>query len=131
MSQSTLIEAWTSAAKQGNVRKLREMLNVLQPYESVNDGFGKHGETTLHIVAQFGCNEVVVLLLDRAASVDSLDDDRRTPLHYAAESGDCEVVKMMLDRGALVGAKDASLDTLLHLAARQNEAEAIVEMLVA
>jgi ankyrin repeat protein len=64
------------------------------------------GLTPLHLAASSGHTNVVVLLLDKGAKIDSTEKDGATPLHFAAQEGCLNAVKLLLDRGASVNARD-------------------------
>ncbi|KDN62992.1 hypothetical protein CSUB01_10458 [Colletotrichum sublineola] len=57
--------------------------------------------------------EVVRMLLDRGADVNSRTDSRQTPLFRAARNGHLEVVQMLLDRGADVNPEEFPNETPL------------------
>jgi ankyrin repeat protein len=66
----------------------------------------REGRTPLAYAAQKGCLEIVKLLIEAGAGVDTTDDNSRwTPLHYAAENQHTEVVAHLLKYGANVNAK--------------------------
>lgn len=65
---------------------------------------------TLHKAAQKGKYEMVKLLLDQGADINSWDEDGRTPLQRASIVPDEKVIQLLLDRGASMGVElmDAS-----------------------
>ena len=64
-----------------------------------NDIYPK-GWTPLHYAAAFGPVEVVQMLLDHGADVNTPDECHWTPLHLAAIWGQLQVVDTLLQRGA-------------------------------
>ena len=58
---------------------------------------------------------VALLLLDRNADVNALDNDHATPLHLASSHGILEVARLLLERGATADAKNVHSQTPLHL----------------
>jgi len=64
------------------------------------------GLTPLHLAASSCHTNVVVLLLDKGAKIDSTEKSGATPLHFAAQEGCLDAVKLLLDRGANVNARD-------------------------
>lgn len=58
---------------------------------------------------------VALLLLDRNADVNALDNDHTTPLHLASSHGILEAARLLLERGATVDAKNVHGQTPLHL----------------
>ena len=59
----------------------------------------------LHVASKWGKSNMVVLLLDHGAELESHTRDGLTPLHCAARSGQDQVVDLLLERGADVQSK--------------------------
>ena len=59
----------------------------------------------LHVASKWGKSNMVVLLLDHGAQLESHTRDGLTPLHCAARSGQDQVVDLLLERGADVQSK--------------------------
>lgn len=98
-----------------------KLLNAVDP---------EFGGTPLHWAAVQGRDNVVKLLLQRGADVNSTNNDTRTPLHLAAASNCSAVVSLLLDNGAVVNCKYKDGNTPLHLCAA-NAHQAIVPLLLA
>ena len=64
------------------------------------DHIYQSGRTALHYAALSGHIEVVKVLVERGAAINTTDHADRTVLHEVALSGHVEVVKVLLDRGA-------------------------------
>jgi cytohesin len=78
-----------------------------------NDGW-----TPLHLAAQIGDTEMIVLLLANKADIEAKSQNlRSTPLHVAAQHGQTAAVKLLLERGASTQAKDRQGKTAWDLAA--------------
>jgi len=60
----------------------------------------EHGRTSLHLAAQYGTPETVLMLLDIGENIETRDRDGNTPLHTAAQYGTPETVLVLLDAGA-------------------------------
>src|SRR5262249_27403867 len=62
----------------------------------------------MYAVTGSGCDEVVELLVDLGANIDSRDRGGMTALNWAASNGDAQLVALLLRRGAKpnVGAGD-------------------------
>ena len=60
------------------------------------------GSTSLHEAAERGQIEMMTLLLDNGADIESQNNRGFTPLFSAAKSGKLEAVKLLLERGANV-----------------------------
>jgi ankyrin repeat protein len=74
------------------------------------------GDTPLHSAAQGGYTEIVQLLLNNGAVVDSTNESQQTPLHYASAFRQKEVIQLLLDAGANVNTKEKNGYTPLTLA---------------
>lgn len=59
----------------------------------------------MHVAAKWGKVNMVSLLLDKGANIESKTRDGLTPLHCAARSGHEQVVDMLLERGAPISSK--------------------------
>lgn len=64
------------------------------------------GLTPLHLAAENCHTNVVALLLDRGAAINTVAKDKATPLHLAAQEGCTDVVALLLARGARVNERD-------------------------
>lgn len=54
----------------------------------------------MHIAARLGNTDIVGILLQHGAVVDSMTKDSYTALHIAAKEGQEEVASLLLDHGA-------------------------------
>lgn len=72
----------------------------------------KPGWTPLHYAAAIGNNEIVRMLLDKAAYIDAESPNKTTPLMMAARGGHIMTVKLLHDEGA-----DATLKNELDMTA--------------
>ena len=71
----------------------------------------------LHIAASQGHSQIVQILLDHGASIDSVDGKHATPLHYAADKGQAGMVKLLLESGANPNAVNSDLESPCMVAA--------------
>jgi ankyrin repeat protein len=65
------------------------------------------GWSPLNIACLEGHKEIVQLLLENDADVNSINKDGETPLHLASVVGHTEIVKLLLKNGAAVNVKDS------------------------
>jgi len=73
---------------------------------------------------------MIKLLLERGASVESMDNSGQTPLSFAAKNGREAVVRLLLATGRVeVDAKDKSGQTPLSRAVEKGH-EAVIKLLV-
>ena len=64
------------------------------------------GTTTLHTAAREGDAELVRLLIERGATVDTKTREGLTPLHKAIMYNQTPVVQLLLDKGANVETRE-------------------------
>lgn len=80
---------------------LSEFKNILAQHKGSVDFFDENGMTALQHASYKGNKEMVQLLLDRGADVNSGKHEYNyTALHFGALSGNSEVCKLLLDAGA-------------------------------
>jgi len=75
------------------------------------------GATPLHIAAAYGHDDVMKLLLENGANVNSIAEDaeRGTPLHWAVRTQRLETVKILVEAGADINVQDRNGRTPLDL----------------
>lgn len=74
--------------------------SLLDPPLDVNAKFPILGSSPLILAAAKGHHEMVGLLLDRGAHINTSDSSGWTPLHAAIYGGHADVVQLLLERGA-------------------------------
>ena len=84
----------------------------------------QHNITPIHVAAKWGKANMVALLLDKGANLESKTRDGLTPLHCAARSGHENVVDMMVQRGAPISAKTKNGLAPLHMASQGDHVDA-------
>ena len=83
----------------------------------------------LHVLAYWGLDEILPLLLGKGIDINSQDSYGATALQLAAKHGHKSVVWLLLKNGANVNTENKSGETALHWAAR-NGHTTIVELLL-
>ncbi|NUM53271.1 MAG: ankyrin repeat domain-containing protein [Candidatus Hydrogenedentes bacterium] len=119
---TALLAIWLSGCQQsihdaglkGDVALARRMLDAKPELLHARNTLGK---TALHQSLTGGNDEIVTLLVERGADVNSKDNTGLTPLHVAAWWSVTGRAGILLDHGADLAATDAFGDTPLHLAA--------------
>ena len=98
-----LIKRFTSAVRDGDVSKVKEMLDVGVPVDS-EDGVGM---TALQWAAWKNSTDVTELLLSRGADVNKRSGDYHdTALHMAAFRNNTDVIEVLLKHGASTNIKN-------------------------
>jgi ankyrin repeat protein len=88
------------------------------------------GLSSLSIASYEGLENIVKVMLDNGADVNSYDRDGNTPLNYAVEKGHEAIVRLLLEKGANVQAKDGTSNPAL-VAAVHSGSEGIAKLLLA
>ena len=81
----------------------------------------KTGETALHFVCQEGHADLIRLLIDHGASLESRNSAGMSPLHVAAKFGRLPAVEILLQLKADPNARDKEYRTPLHWVSRIGE----------
>uniref|UniRef100_A0A146YWN6 Inversin n=1 Tax=Fundulus heteroclitus TaxID=8078 RepID=A0A146YWN6_FUNHE len=113
--------AFMWAAGKGSDDVIRTML-ALAPRIDINMA-DKYGGTALHAASLSGHVSTVRLLLEKGATVDSLDVMKHTPLFRACEMGYKDVILTLIEGSACVDLVDVDGHTALHWAALGGNAE--------
>ncbi|KAF3312792.1 hypothetical protein TWF173_006825 [Orbilia oligospora] len=98
-------------------------------YDGSLDVKDSHHQTPILLASRYGNEDVVEVLLERGAEVESGDKFGWTPLLWAAKNGHEAIVEKILDRGAQVDSKDTYGMTPLHWAAWEGH-EAVASILL-
>jgi len=115
----------TIIAVVGNDNDLMSIRKLLDIGVEVN-GFDNKGETMLYAACKGGQDEVVILLLEAGADVNTATAFMNsTPLHAACAAGHPEIVGLLLRASADIEARDINNQTALHLAVMRSNIEII------
>lgn len=77
----------------------------------------------------FDCMEIIEMLLDHGADVNSKDYIKSTALHKASEYGKLAILKLLLGRGAEIDAEDSEGVTSLSFAASRGHDDCVLTLL--
>ncbi len=109
-------DGWTylhEVVARGKMRQIGELLRMRTDTEIRTS---TRGRTALHIAADTGNHDVVLMLLRARAHIEAWDKEGRTPLHLAAAAGHRYAVEALVKKRANVHAQDKKGRTPLHLA---------------
>lgn len=91
-----------------------EVVAFLIKYKVDLEARDEDGKTALHLAAD-GRDNIVKLLLDAGANINSTSSNESRPLHFAAERGHVKVVELLLDYDAEINVKNRNNETPLDL----------------
>jgi ankyrin repeat protein len=119
------------ACEQGNNEKILSIFHKKYHDDRKPDINKKylHDFTVLHISIINRHNEIVKILLDQGADIESETTMRRRPLHLAVIVGEFDITDFLLSCGAEINSFDTDNNTALHHASRMGHKE-IVELLI-
>ena len=86
---------------------------------------GSCNYTALHVAVEEKHADVVEVLIDAGADIETKDVDRRSPLHLASVSGELTTMTKLVDAGADVRATDADGNTCLIIAAHNGHTDTV------
>ena len=110
------------AAGNGHTETVRYLVGL--PEVDVNH-CNRYNDTALHCAARELHPEVVQVLIDAGADIDTRNNDGHSPLHCASTSGALEVVKVLVEAGAGVNVTDDYGRTCLFHAASNGHTETV------
>lgn len=96
-SQEQLNENFVQAAKNGDIQQFNSLLKKGANIEATDQ---KYGATSLMWAAHEGHTEIMKVLLDNGARINSQQKRGRTALWYSAEQGKLEAAKILITHGA-------------------------------
>ncbi|XP_063725447.1 uncharacterized protein LOC134853386 [Symsagittifera roscoffensis] len=117
------------AASKGSMSVIKGLVKF-NPEGLVLDKDSVSGNTTLHLAASGGFQDIVSLLLDNGANALEENDEGLTPLHLAAIFGHTNVLEVF--KGAQVSLNYCSREsglTAIHMAAHYGQTEFVQELL--
>ena len=120
------METIHSAARRGNLNRVKELLNQGVPVNTQTSGAGW---TPLHDAADSGRLSVVQELLRRGAHLNPRTRSGMTPHYVAAFVGHLNIVRELLQHGANVNARTRLNETPLHAAAASGHLNIVRELL--
>ncbi len=125
-SNPSRLTALSAAALGGHLDVVRLLLADSRTNTEIKD---IDGQSVLSLVAAKGYFEMVKLLLEKGANIESRDNMSLTPLMRAVESGQRAIVLILRERGADVSATDYFKRSILHLAAESDSSKTLCDIL--
>ncbi|MBA3537797.1 MAG: ankyrin repeat domain-containing protein, partial [Tatlockia sp.] len=92
--------------------------------------FFNNGMSPLHVASILNNTNIMLLLIQRGADVDSRDEVGRTPLHMAALYNNPEAIDILIDQGAYINCFNAKVTTTPLTLAILNGHTAVVNALL-
>lgn len=83
------------------------------------------GATPLHLAAEFGCLEMIKLLLNKGADVNAQDADGYTALHISCSKKNLDILKFLIYKGASLSLPTCHGNYPLHIAASHDNQQAM------
>uniref|UniRef100_A0A1I8GB66 Non-specific serine/threonine protein kinase n=1 Tax=Macrostomum lignano TaxID=282301 RepID=A0A1I8GB66_9PLAT len=105
------------AAASGDPSQVRDALLTLPPTVDLNCR-DSSGRTVVHVAADSGSVEALMVLEQRGADLHQLNTDCENGLHLASHVGNDEVAAFFLDRSVCPEGQNRAGETPLHLACR-------------
>ena len=89
----------------------------------------QNGATPLYLAAENGHFQIVKILIENGAEINTQTNNGVTPLYQAAKNGFGEIVQLLIENGADINMKNKNDETALH-AATQTGSKEIAELLI-
>jgi ankyrin repeat protein len=126
---SNEITDFMSSSRKGDKAAVLKFLDKYPQAFDVHDDYASHGKTALIWAAHERQKEIVQLLLEKGADIDSADRHGWTALMFVAMSGPCDMLEFLLEKGASTDRKSITDTTALMYAEANGrpEAAAILE----
>lgn len=103
-------ERFLKAAEDGDLKKIKSMLNKEINIKTLIKSVDKENNTALILASKFGYNEIVKILIENGADINAKDNEGTTALMNAAMDIDYytndEICKLLIENGADINAKD-------------------------
>ncbi len=104
-------EALKQAIKSNDLETAKGLLATRQI--DLNEEILYGHKSALMVAAKYGRTEMVSLLLDYGADIDTSDSNGETALIYAAENGHAEVISLLIEKGANIHVHNCDGHTVL------------------
>ncbi|MBX9831032.1 ankyrin repeat domain-containing protein [Candidatus Babeliales bacterium] len=122
LNQDEALSLLLEATKYNESTYVQSYIQFLQKNDMSIDMLGKFGDNALHVAAENGHTEMVLLLLTAGANPEARNREGLTPLHCAANT---KIMQLFLDRNVTIEAVDNYGKTPLHWAALRGRTECV------
>ena len=119
-------QLWLSAVF-GRLEEVKKLLQNRADLESRTDDYWKR--TPLHMAAMGGHRDIVQLLLEMNAKIETGDQDGKAPLHLAAMVGLIYIVQLLVEKNACLETTDSDGYAPLHVAVKGGHRD-VVQLLL-
>ena len=103
-SSSSGFNKWTSEN-----RKCFDWYGIWTRFNIFDSSNNDSNQTPLHLAALEGHLDVVMLLIQQGANINSLNTSNETPLHYASRQGHLDIIEYLIKIGANIFQKTSNI----------------------
>ena len=91
----TPIEEFLKASENGNLKKIKSMLNKEINIKTLINAVDKENNTALILASKFGYSEIAKILIENGADVNAKNNDGKTALDYAEENDYKNIIELL------------------------------------
>ena len=88
-------ERFLKAAENGNLKKIKSMLNKEVNIKTLINAVDKENNTALILASKFGYSEIVKILIENGADINIKNNDGKTALDYAEENDYKNIIQLL------------------------------------
>ena len=94
----TPIEEFLKAAENGNLKKIKSMLNKEVNIKTLINAVDKENNTALILASKFGYHKIVKILIENGADINIKNNDGKTALDYAEENDYKSIIELLKNK---------------------------------
>lgn len=118
-----MVKKLNAAIEKGIIQQVTALLELNPELINTKDEFGY---LPIHQAAKKDNKEMVELLLQKGADINSVTDTAMTPLHISASLGYKELAELLLEKGADVDGREEGMYSALHYASTKGIADMLI-----
>lgn len=88
-------ERFLKAAENGDLKKIKSMLNKEINIKTLINAVDKENNTALILASKFGYDEIVKILIENGADINIKNNDGKTALDYAEENDYKNIIELL------------------------------------